>query len=502
MEKQHELQQIEVSKINFNENNPRGESEEKITTDPQFKQLISSINEFGILMPLILKKTGFDYLLIDGERRLRASKVSGIEKVPAHVVDSDVNGRILAYQVHMLRKDWSKITEVKSLKIIIKDIVGSNPEISEIDLKRQIKEITNAQDDRISDWIILLKYDDDIVEKVTNGIFPMSHLIQNENSFLNKIKALYPNILNTFSEDKIRNILARKAEKKLMGNTRFLMDTFKNVFNCESHREEIEILLFHFIEQQDINIHKTYEEFENIITPPPLPTPPNQPGKEPDTSESQEPQKGIQVGDNTGKKKPSQLTTPVKGSRKDETSKEKPDLNAYRQISLTKTQETKIKDIRPKFETIGKTFSDEELEYIKEAITCLDNFCYKAAILMIWSSGISRILQYIEKNLPDYNTSCSTMKSNPTSVYKYYAKTFQTSAANIEEIRQASLDMQLISYMCFKKFISEPDFKKLKGHYDTRCDCAHPTKITITPNEIISIFENVYRLVHTNQNLK
>jgi len=501
MEKHYELQQIEVSKISFDENNPRGESEEKITSDSQFKQLVASIKEFNVLMPLIVKKMETGYILIDGERRLRACIAAGLQKVPAHVVKSDVDGRILAYQVHMLRKDWSTIIETKSLKFIVKEIIDNDPEISETELKRQIKEITNATDEKIKDWIILLKHDDDIVKKVIEGVFPMSHLIQNESGFLNKIKISYPDILKTLTENQIRSILAKKAEKKLLGNTRYLMDIFKNVFNCETHKKDIEALLLNFLKQPDSSIHKVYEEYEKLVAPAP-PALSDQSDKKPDGSDNHKPTTEQKQTGNTGKEKSPKPSKPTQDPPKPESSATTPKPNVYHSITLTKKEELKIKDIRPKFELIGKTFSKEELEYIKEAIACLEYYCYKAAILMIWSSGVSRILQFIEKDLTDFNTSCQAMKSHPTSVYKHYAKSFQTSASNIEEIRQASLDMQLVSFLCFKKFINEPDFKKLKGHYDSRCDCAHPTKITITPNEIISIFENVYRLILTNPNLK
>ena len=108
--------------IDFDENNPRGETVAQITNDPEFEKLKTSIEIFGILDPLIVKKNeiGTDkYILIDGERRLRAAFATKAKKVPAIVATSQTNGRILAYHIHKLRKEWSKITEVKSIKSII-----------------------------------------------------------------------------------------------------------------------------------------------------------------------------------------------------------------------------------------------------------------------------------------------------------------------------------------------------------------------------------------------
>ncbi|MEK9179516.1 MAG: ParB N-terminal domain-containing protein, partial [Patescibacteria group bacterium] len=47
---------IQLSKISFDVNNPRGEKEHQIVSDPEFQKLISSIKSHGILEPLIVKK--------------------------------------------------------------------------------------------------------------------------------------------------------------------------------------------------------------------------------------------------------------------------------------------------------------------------------------------------------------------------------------------------------------------------------------------------------------
>ncbi len=77
--------QIEVDKIDPNPYQPR-----KIFNDEAVKELAASISEFGILQPLIVTKVDkatdsgreVRYQLIAGERRLRASKLAGLERVP------------------------------------------------------------------------------------------------------------------------------------------------------------------------------------------------------------------------------------------------------------------------------------------------------------------------------------------------------------------------------------------------------------------------------------
>lgn len=77
---------IEVDKISPNPQQPRRDFDEIA-----LQELASSIREFGVLQPIVVTKseketefgTQIEYQLIAGERRWRASKMAGLERVPA-----------------------------------------------------------------------------------------------------------------------------------------------------------------------------------------------------------------------------------------------------------------------------------------------------------------------------------------------------------------------------------------------------------------------------------
>lgn len=79
---------IEVEKIGVNPFQPR-----KVFNDEELRELANSIREFGLLQPIVVTKiieetesgTSVRYELIAGERRLRASKLLGLERIPAIV---------------------------------------------------------------------------------------------------------------------------------------------------------------------------------------------------------------------------------------------------------------------------------------------------------------------------------------------------------------------------------------------------------------------------------
>jgi ParB family chromosome partitioning protein len=56
-------------------------------TDDSLDELSKSIKEQGIIQPLVVRNDGSGYELVTGERRLRAAKMAGLEKVPVIVKD-------------------------------------------------------------------------------------------------------------------------------------------------------------------------------------------------------------------------------------------------------------------------------------------------------------------------------------------------------------------------------------------------------------------------------
>jgi len=268
---QKNLHYIDPKTICFDPNNPRGETEKQIVSDENFSRLIDSIKEYGVLTPVVIRNNGQDgkkYILVDGERRLRASLDINMKEIPTLIAPDEINGRILAYQIHKLRKDWSKATETKSIKIIIEEIKVGHPDISEVDLMKKIRDITKSSDQELRDIMDLIKYDDDIIQQVIenkNNNLLMSHLVQIEQSFVSKIVKKYPEIIQKYSEHEIRHILANKAAKGILGNTRYLMDTFKDVFDEKEHHDEIRDLLLGFLHRKSENITTTYDAFVGLL---------------------------------------------------------------------------------------------------------------------------------------------------------------------------------------------------------------------------------------------
>ena len=110
---------IEVDKIKPNPYQPRKDFDEEL-----LKELASSIREFGIIQPLVVSKiekevetgTEVEYQLIAGERRLMASKIAGLERVPVIIrrIDRKADQMEIAIVENLQRANLSPIETARA----------------------------------------------------------------------------------------------------------------------------------------------------------------------------------------------------------------------------------------------------------------------------------------------------------------------------------------------------------------------------------------------------
>ena len=100
------LNEIEISKIEPNPNQPRREFDE-----PALQELANSIREIGIIQPITLRQVEADkYQIIAGERRWRASQIAGLTSVPAYIRTVEDEGVMeMALVENIQREDLNAI---------------------------------------------------------------------------------------------------------------------------------------------------------------------------------------------------------------------------------------------------------------------------------------------------------------------------------------------------------------------------------------------------------
>lgn len=114
-EERSKLMEISIDDIDANESQPR-----KNFAEEDLKDLAASIEKYGIIQPLLLKKKEDKYEIIAGERRFRAAKLAGLEKVPAIVKDiTDHESSRIAIIENIQRKDLNPVEEAMSYRHLL-----------------------------------------------------------------------------------------------------------------------------------------------------------------------------------------------------------------------------------------------------------------------------------------------------------------------------------------------------------------------------------------------
>ncbi len=101
------LQMLSLSAIIPNPHQPR-----TVMDEAQLTELADSIREHGLIQPLIVTKENQQYVLIAGERRLRASRLAGLVEVPVVVKEATPQAMLeLAIIENVQREDLNSLEE-------------------------------------------------------------------------------------------------------------------------------------------------------------------------------------------------------------------------------------------------------------------------------------------------------------------------------------------------------------------------------------------------------
>ncbi|HAU99162.1 MAG: ParB-like protein partition protein [Microgenomates group bacterium GW2011_GWF2_45_18] len=122
-----QISQIEVDQLQPNPLQPRG------LIDPDsLKELVDSIKRHGILEPLVIAHTPAGYQIIAGERRWRASKLAGLETVPA-IIKTATMGQMLEMAIieNVQRVDLNAMDRAKAFQKLEREFKLQASEIAE-----------------------------------------------------------------------------------------------------------------------------------------------------------------------------------------------------------------------------------------------------------------------------------------------------------------------------------------------------------------------------------
>lgn len=101
--------------------------------DDSLAALAESIAEIGLLQPIVVRESDTGYVLVAGERRLRAAKRAGLTEIPAVIraVDDDAGSLIQALVENVQREDLTPLEEAAAYQQMLDDFGMTHAAVAE-----------------------------------------------------------------------------------------------------------------------------------------------------------------------------------------------------------------------------------------------------------------------------------------------------------------------------------------------------------------------------------
>ena len=219
MSEQEVVKELLINDIVANKYQPRNEFNEEA-----LEELAESINQYGLLQPVIVRKVLNGYELIAGERRWRAAQKNGAKTIPAIVREySDIETTEIALIENLQRENLNAIEEAGAYQRLVNEFGLTQEELA--------KKIGRSRS-HIANFIRLLNLPEIVQEYVSRGTLTMGQvrpLLTLESEDLQIEAAEY-----IIAED----LSARDAEKlvkKLMKDPQVLQEELEE----EEYKEDI-----------------------------------------------------------------------------------------------------------------------------------------------------------------------------------------------------------------------------------------------------------------------
>jgi len=160
---------IAINYITPNPNNPR-----KNFDDESLRELAESIREHGIIQPLVVKYGGIEggglmYRLICGERRLKAAKMVGLDRVPVVFQDEEITPAEEALKMlieNLQREDLDPIEEAGAYQRVLEEFSYTQEDLA--------TKVGKSQG-HIANRLRLLELPETVQENISRGIISASH---------------------------------------------------------------------------------------------------------------------------------------------------------------------------------------------------------------------------------------------------------------------------------------------------------------------------------------
>lgn len=206
-EKGEEVSYIDIERIFPGEQQPR-----KTFKDESLRELAASINEKGVLQPIIVTRVGDGtFRLITGERRWRAASLAGLKKIPALIKNFASRDSLeIALIENIQREDLNPMETAEAFNKLLTDFQLTQDELSQ-----------RVGKDRatIANYLRLLKLPDEVKYLVYDGALSIGHAkalltIDSKNTQIEAARKIVRKGLSVREAEKLSKTIGKPKRKR------------------------------------------------------------------------------------------------------------------------------------------------------------------------------------------------------------------------------------------------------------------------------------------------
>lgn len=220
-ESRKEVLDVPVDNVRENPRQPRAHF-----SPADLEDLIASIKQHGVMMPIVVTRLGDGYELIAGERRLRASKALGLATIPAIVREANEQEKLeLALIENIQRQDLNAVEEAIAYKALLDEFNLTQDQVA-----ARVGKSRSA----VANIVRLLDLPDDVIAALREGRITKSHartLLSEENP--DRRRTLFQSMLNG-------GMTVREVEARVGANaSKFQRPSSKKDPNIAAHENKL-----------------------------------------------------------------------------------------------------------------------------------------------------------------------------------------------------------------------------------------------------------------------
>lgn len=208
-----ELQLLDIADIAPNLGNPRLDFPQD-----ELDRLSDSIDQEGVLVPVVVFPRHNKYVLVDGERRFRCARDLGHEKIPALITTERSDREVLQqmFNIHLIREPWRDIPTAKALQRLaeeIKEAEGRDPNDNEL------RDITGLSIERVRQLRYVVTLPDEWQGYIREETIPLNFFWELKKNVIDALRTNRPAIFNQYGEQAVSAAFVKKRLDQVITDT-------------------------------------------------------------------------------------------------------------------------------------------------------------------------------------------------------------------------------------------------------------------------------------------